>query len=87
MWTIFKAFIEFVTILLLFYGLFFFGHKAYGIPASQPGIEPTPRALEGEVLTTRLPGKSLVIYLNIAVCTYQSQTPNLSIPISPTLPP
>ena len=29
----------------------FFGHEAYGILASQPGIEPTPSALEGEVLT------------------------------------
>ena len=26
--------------------------------APQPGIEPTPPALEGEVLTTGLPGKS-----------------------------
>ena len=31
----------------------FFGHKAGGILAPQPGIEPTPPALESEVLTTR----------------------------------
>ena len=36
----------------------FFGHEACGILAPWPGIEPTPPALEGEVLTTGLPGKS-----------------------------
>ena len=36
----------------------FFGHEAYSILAPQPGIEPTPPALEGEVLTTGRPGKS-----------------------------
>ena len=49
MWTIFKVFIEFVTILLPFFMFWFFGHKACGILASQPGTEPTPPALEGEV--------------------------------------
>ena len=57
MWTIFKVFIEFVTVLLLFYVLVF-GREAYGILVPWPGIEPAPRALEGEVLTTGLPGKS-----------------------------
>ena len=37
----------------------FFGHEACGILAPGPGIEPTPPALEGKVLTTGLPGKSL----------------------------
>ena len=32
-----------------------FGHKACGILAPQPGIEPTPPALEGEVPTTGPP--------------------------------
>ena len=50
MWTIFKVFIKFVTILLLFYTLLF-GHEACGILPSQPGLEPAPLALEGEVLT------------------------------------
>ena len=36
----------------------FFGQKACGILAPQPGIEPAPLALEGKVLTTGLPGKS-----------------------------
>ena len=57
MWTIFKVFIEFVTILLLFYALVF-GCESCGILAPQPGIEPTPPALEGEVLTIGPPGKS-----------------------------
>ena len=59
MWTIFKVFIEFFTILFLFYVFGFFGREACGILAPQPGIEPTPHALEGAVLTTGLRGKSL----------------------------
>ena len=49
MWTIFKVFIEFVTILLL----------ACGTLAPQPGIEPVPPALEGKVLTLGPAGKFL----------------------------
>ena len=30
----------------------FFGHEACGILALQPGIKPTPSALEGKALTT-----------------------------------
>ena len=63
MWTIFKVFIEFITIMLLFYVLAF-GPEACGILASRPGIEPTPPALEGEVLTTGPPGRSLGRMLN-----------------------
>ena len=40
----------------------FFGHKACGILAPRPGIEPTCPALEGEVLTTGPPGKSLPLF-------------------------
>ena len=36
----------------------FLGHEAYGILATQPGIEPAAPALEGKVLTTGPPGKS-----------------------------
>ena len=50
-----KVFIEFVTTLLLFYVLFFFGHKACEILAPQPGIELSPPALEGEVPIDQLP--------------------------------
>ena len=52
----FKVFIEFVTILLLFYVLVFWPR---GMWDSWPGMEPMPPALEGEVLTTGLPEKSL----------------------------
>ena len=38
----------------------FFGLKTCGILAPKPGTEPTASALEGEVLTTGLPGKSLI---------------------------
>ena len=37
----------------------FFGLEACGILAPRPGIEPAPSALEGEVITTGPPGKSL----------------------------
>ena len=55
MGTVFKVFIESVTILLLFYVLGLFGHEACGILVPWPGIEPTPPAIEGEVLTTGPP--------------------------------
>ena len=50
MWTIFKVFIEFATILLLISSFVFFDQKACGILAPQPRVEPTLPALEGEVL-------------------------------------
>lgn len=59
MCTILKVFTEFVTIPLLFYVLFFFGREVCGILAPQPGMEPVLSALEGNVLTSGLPGKSL----------------------------
>ena len=40
MWIIFKAFIELVTVLFLFWCS---DHKAYGIAAPQPGNETTAR--------------------------------------------
>ena len=39
-----------------------FGCEACGILAPRPGIKPTPPELEGEVLTTGLPGKSLQVF-------------------------
>ena len=54
MWAILKLFIEFVTILFLFFMFRFFGHEAQGILVPQPGIKPTPPALEGEVLISAL---------------------------------
>ena len=54
----FNAFFEFVTILLLLFIFCFFGFKACGIIAPPPGMEPETSVLEGEVLTTGLPGGS-----------------------------
>ena len=58
MWTVFKFFPAFVTILLLLFVFCLFGHEACGVLAPWPGIELTFLALEGEVLTTGLPQKS-----------------------------
>ena len=40
----------------------FYGLELYGILSPLPGIESTLPALEGEVLTTGPPGKSLPFY-------------------------
>ena len=58
MLTISKVFIESVTTLLLLFMFWFFGQESCGILIHQPGIKPAPPALEGEMLTTVLPGKS-----------------------------
>ena len=52
------VFIEFVTILLLFYILVFWPPVACGILAPQPGIEPAPPTLEGEFSTIEPQGTS-----------------------------
>ena len=44
----------------------FFGREACGILAPRPGSELTLPALEGEVLTTGLPGKSSLCYFIIS---------------------
>ena len=50
MWTVFKVFIEFVTILLLFCGgLGVFGCKGYENLAPRPGIKPSSPTLGGQV--------------------------------------
>ena len=59
MWVVFKVFVEFITILFLLF-FFFFGYEAHGILAPKPGIESTPRALKGKVLTPGLPGTMLL---------------------------
>ena len=58
--TIFKVFIEFITILLLFFMFWFFGHEACGILVSHSEIEPAPPELEGKVLPAGRPEKSLL---------------------------
>ena len=54
--TLFKLFIEFLTILVLVYVLVFWP-RGIEILAPRSGIEPAPPALEGEVLTTGPPGE------------------------------
>ena len=70
-WTIFKVFFKFVSILLLFFVFFFFfflSPEACGILAPQSRIKPTPPALEGEVLTSVSPGKSLSLLFLSTSC-------------------
>ena len=52
----------------------FFGQEACGILAPRPGIEPTPPAWEGEVLTTGPPGKSpnVLFYKDIGYITLRA---------------
>ena len=57
MWTIFKVFIGFVTILLLLNGFGFLALRHVGVLAPWSGIEPATAALESEVLTTGPPGE------------------------------
>ena len=51
-----------------FYFMFWFsGPKACGIIAPQPEMEPPPPALEGEGLTTGLPGKAYLPFTSFAL--------------------
>ena len=59
MWTI--SVIECVTTLLLLFLFRLFGSEAGGSSAPLPGTEPALPALEGEILTTGLPAKSLEV--------------------------
>ena len=60
MWTIFlKSLLNLLQYCFFFLMFWFFGSEARGILAPRPGIEPAPPVLEGEVLTTGRPGKSL----------------------------
>ena len=63
MWTNFKIFTEFVTVLLLSYVLIYLrggGPRDMGISAPQPGLKLIHcPALEGEALTTGLPAETL----------------------------
>ena len=61
-----EIFIEFVTILFLFYVLLF-GHMACEILVLWPRIQPAPPALADEVLTTGLRGKSQCLVLHASL--------------------
>ena len=58
----FKVFIDFGIILLLFYVLITLALRHVDL-SSPARIEPEPSALEGEVLSTSLPRKSLNFFL------------------------
>ena len=62
MWTIFKVFMNLLQYCFCFM-FWFFGCKACGVLALQPGIKPTPSAFEGEVLTIIPPRKSPLLRL------------------------
>ena len=66
MCTTFKVFIEFVNNIASVSCFVFLATEAYAILAPQPGTEPTPSALEGEVLTTGPPGSPVV--MEILIC-------------------
>ena len=71
-----NIFLKFLLNLLQYCFCFMFcfiGPEACGILAPRPGIEPTPPALEGEVLTTGPPGKSLR-WTFLKFCIPESQT-------------
>ena len=72
MWSIFKVFIDFVIILLLLFMFRSVGHEACGISVPQPVIKPAPPALEGNVLTTGPPGKSLHLFSHTVLCLFLS---------------
>ena len=73
-----EAFIDFVTILLLFYVLFF-GREACGILGPQPGFEPAPPELEGRFLTTGPPGKARLLIQETDATDFIYRVRNLSL--------
>ena len=58
---------SFLNLLQYCFGFTFwlFDHEAWGILTPQPGIEPAPPALEGEVLATGPPEKSSTCILDL----------------------
>ena len=50
MWTVFKVYIELITILLSLHDFWSFGHETCRIPSPQPGIEPPNRKLKSQPL-------------------------------------
>ena len=76
-WTIFKLFIEFVTILFLFYALVFYPWGMWDL-APRQGIKPALPTLAGKVLITGSPEKSLSCYFNphsllVLFCSYSCE--------------
>ena len=61
MWTIFKVFIEFITVLILFYVSVFWPQGMWELSSGSGRDQTWTPALEGKVLTTGSPGKFLSI--------------------------
>ena len=85
LWVIYFIFIFFFNF------IFLLPCTACGILVPRPGIEPMLPAVESQSLnhwTARDPVKSLAIYVKyyIPVCTCQSQTPQLSLPLLTRFP-
>ena len=77
MWTIFKVFIEFVIISLMFYvsDFFFFGHETHGVLVAWPGIELTSSEKVGKWghnhwTTREVPDSSIFILNTISILFY-----------------
>ena len=70
MWTVLKIFCWICYNTASVFCFWFSDQEACDILTSRPGIEPVPPALEEEILTTGLPGKSLCQYFE---CLWLSQ--------------
>lgn len=75
LWTLFKVFLELVTILLPLPMLWFSGQRAHRILAPPPGIQPAPCTLEGQVLTIGLLRKVLAVFSMQGIFVCLSSTP------------
>lgn len=67
----FVVFIEFLILLLLCYVLVLWPQGTWDL-TSQPGIEPMPSGLEGEVLTTGLQGNPYHIFKKVILFMFSS---------------
>ena len=77
MWCSFTFFIEFATVLLLLKNVLVFLPQDTWDVSSGPGIKLAPPALEGEVLTTGLPGKSSWLFFIFCVHSFLSSLPSI----------
>ena len=64
---IFKSLLNLLQYCLFYVCFFFFFFAMRHILAARPGIELVPLALEGEILTTEPPGKSLIFTSSLSL--------------------
>ena len=69
MWTIFKVLLNLKQFCFCFM-FWVFDWKTCGVLAPRPGIEPAPSPMEGEVLTTAPPAKSLHVRNPVLYCPF-----------------